>query len=307
MQNRRTFLKQSAAIGGLLLTNSIPFKSLAGNNVERLTILHSNDTHSQLEPFASDAVKFANLGGVAGRATLINKIRIEEANVLLLDAGDFFQGTDYFDTYKGIPEIESMNLMRYDAITIGDHEFDGGIENLAEQLSNIKCPILVANYGFEGTSLEGKIKPYTTITKAGMKIGIIGIGIDLNGLVADPIAKRIKYLDPVKIANETALVLKQKENCDFIICLSHLGFENFFSKKVNDKKLAQETEHIDLVVGGHSHTFLDKPFIVKNKKKRDVLIVQAGWGGVKLGRIDYIFSDKKKILSANAQTVIIGK
>lgn len=305
MQSRRAFLKQSAIAGGLLLTGGFPLLSLASRTFERLTILHTNDTHSHLEPFATD--QFAGLGGVANRAALINQIRAEAQHVLLLDAGDFFQGTDYFDIYKGTPEIEALNLMKYDAITIGDHEFDAGIDNLAERLSDVRCPVLNANYGFAGTSMEGKTQPYTTIRKGEMKIGIMGIGIELNGLIADSVATNIKYADPIKTANETAQKLKQKENCDFIICLSHLGFENYFSKKVNDKNLAQETTNIDVIIGGHSHTFLDKPFIVRNKKKKNVLITQAGWGGVKLGRIDFIFSDKKKILSANAQTVIIGK
>lgn len=307
MQTRRTFIFKGSMAGGLLLLGSFPFHSLAKAKIIRLTILHTNDTQSQLEPFEAYVPKFAGLGGIQARADRIQQIRAEELNVLLFDAGDFFQGSPYFDTYKGEPEIRAMNLMGYDAACIGERDFDGGTDNLATQITKAQFSFVCANYDFTKTSLDGKILPYKIIEKAGIKIGVLGIGLQLKGRVSEDISNSIPNTDPVVQANKTALYLKKKEKCDFIICLSHLGLGTAIGSGFNDHVLAKQTEYIDLIIGGHSHTLLQKPLKYFNKGKNEVFVVQAGWGGAFLGRIDYVFSTRKNILSANAQTVELPK
>ncbi len=306
MQNRRKFIQQSLYGGALLLAGSFPFESMAGERRRKLTILHTNDTHSRLDPFPQDGGKFAGCGGIAARAQLIEQIRAEEENVLLLDAGDIFQGTNYFNIYKGEPEIKAMSMMGYDACTMGNHDFDAGVEGFANQLPHAKFPVLVANYDFTHTALENKIPPYTIIKKNGLKIGLFGLGIELEGLVAAGAYQQTKYIDPLPVANAVSERLKKEEKCDMVICLSHLGY-SYDTPKVSDKVLAQETHYIDLIIGGHTHTFLDNPVAVVNKSGEKTLINQVGWGGIKLGRLDFEFSGKKTNEFLNAQSVIVGK
>lgn len=307
MQNRRAFLHHTIKLSCLFASTAFPFSLFATNHSRKVSILFTNDTQSQIEPFAEDAPKYGGLGGVEARASLIKKIRAENEQVLLFDAGDFWQGSDYFDLYKGAPEIEAMNLMQYDAVCIGEHELDAGIDNLALQISKANFEVLCANYAFEHPELKKKIKPYTLIEKKGIRFGVLGIGINPKGLIGSDMEQKIKFSNPIETANEIATVLKKKEKCDFVICLSHLGLEHQNSNAFNDKALAKESEHIDLIIGGHSHHLLHEPLRIWNKKKKEIFIAQAGWGGVHLGRIDYLFSDKKTILSANAQTVEIVK
>ncbi len=307
MLNRRGFIKKCGIAAGLTIAGNFPFKSFAETSILKLTILHTNDTQSQLEPVGPEVPKYAGLGGIQSRADLIQKIRAEEKNVLLLDAGDFFQASPYFDTFKGSIEIEAMNKMKYDAACIGEHEFDGGVENLARQIAKARFAVLCSNYQFKNKDLQSKIKAWNIIEKEGIKIGITGIGLDMKNLISEDLSKEIIYYDAIKSANETAAHLKKKENCDFIICLSHLGIMDNESNLINDKTLAKESEHIDLIIGGHSHTLLNKPMKFFNKKRQEILVTQAGWGGTHLGRIDYAFSTKKNILSSNAQTVEIVK
>jgi 5'-nucleotidase len=306
MLSRKGFLKRTALGTGLMLAGRFPYESLAGEKVVKLTILHTNDVHSRLEPFPMDGGKFEGQGGVVARAALINKIRAEEENVLLLDAGDIFQGTPYFNLYKGEPEMKAMSLMGYDAATMGNHDFDAGVESFALQLPHANFPVLTANYDFTGTALEDKTKPFTILKKGGIKIGIFGLGIQLKGLVSSDAYGSTKYLEPIQIANVVSEQLKRKEKCDMIVCLSHLGYE-YNHRKVSDMVLAKETQYIDLIIGGHTHTFLDRPTVVKNKKGHDVLINQVGWAGLRLGRLDFIFSSKKTSILSNAQSVILTK
>lgn len=306
MLNRRSFIKKSVLGSGLILTGSFPYESLTAERTHKLTILHTNDVHSRLEPFPLDGSKLEGQGGVAARAALISQIRREEEHVLLLDAGDIFQGTPYFNLYKGEPEMKAMSMMGYDAATMGNHDFDAGAEGFARQLIHANFPVLTANYDFTDTPLEGKTQPYTTIKKGDIKIGIFGLGIQLKGLVPDDAYGKTKYLEPIQIAKSTSEHLKRKEKCDMVICLSHLGYEYNY-QKVSDLILAKESEYIDLIIGGHTHTFLDVPTVLKNKKDREVVINQVGWAGVRLGRLDYVFNNKKSSNLFNAQSVIIGK
>ncbi len=307
MLSRKDFIKRAGIGSGLLLMGAFPFKSLAGEHKStKLTILHTNDVHSRLEPFGDDGGKFAGQGGVAARAMLIGQIRKQEEHVLLLDAGDIFQGTPYFNLYKGEPEMMAMSMLGYDAATMGNHDFDAGVEGFAKQLPHANFPILIANYDFTKTPLEGKTLPYTIIKKAGLKIGIFGIGIQLKGLVPDDAYGNTQYLEPIQIAKITSEKLRRKEGCDFVICLSHLGYHYDYNK-VSDKILAKESEHIDLIIGGHTHTFLDKPTVMTNKIGREVTINQVGWAGLRLGRLDYAFDNKNSTNLVGAHSVIIGK
>ena len=290
MLNRKSFIRQAALSAGALMAG--PSIAEAANYFSplRLTILHTNDVHSRLEPFPMDGGRNQGLGGVARRAELIEKIRAEEEHVLLFDAGDIFQGTPYFNIYKGEPEIKAMAEMKYDACTIGNHDFDAGMENLATQLTNhANFPMLVANYDFTGTPMEHKTAPSKIFKKGKIKIGVFGVGIEGRGLIPDNLFGATKYLDPVQIANQTAAGLKQ-QGCDMIICLSHLGYQYKGSNKVSDESLAKQSENIDLIIGGHTHTFLDNPVVYKNKNGNDVIVNQVGFAGIILGRLDFEFS-----------------
>jgi 5'-nucleotidase len=307
MLNRRKFITQSALTTGAFLISSKLTQAASFFEVpHKLTILHTNDTHSRIDPFPMDGSRNQGLGGVAARAQLIKRIREQEEHVLLLDAGDIFQGTPYFNIYKGEPEIKAMTSMGYDAATIGNHDFDAGLENLAMQLQHhASFPMIISNYDFTNTPMEGRFQPYKIFKKGGLKIGILGVGIEMDGLVPANLFGNTKYLDPMQQANRYSAELKQM-GCDLIICLSHLGYK-YESNKVSDMVLAKETENIDLIIGGHTHTFLDAPIIVKNKKGDDVLINQVGFAGIQLGRLDFIFkkTSKKKLISA--QSILVTK
>lgn len=291
---RRTFIKGSAALGAMALLSQFPFEALADETLTKVSILHTNDWHSRIEPFPKDGGRYAGMGGAAVRAALIKKIRRQEKNVLLLDAGDIFQGTPYFNFFEGELEYKLMSAMGYDAITLGNHDFDNGIEGIINQLRHASFDILNCNYDFSSTLLADKVKPYRIFNKGGVKIGVIGVGIDLKGLVPDELFGGIKYNDPISIASNLARTLKEEKNCHAVICLSHLGFE-YTNDKISDKKLAEKSSFIDLILGGHTHTFLPHPVTIKNVQNNDVIINQVGWAGLQLGKID-LFFDKSKTL-----------
>ena len=306
MLTRKEFLYNNMLVaGGLLAGKSLINEIIADQKNYKLTVLHTNDVHSRLDPFPMDGGVNQGLGGVAARAGIIEKIRREEEHVLLFDAGDIFQGTPYFNLYKGEPEIKAMSLMKYDATAIGNHDFDAGLDNLATQLTNnATFPMLVANYDFSGTPMEYKYQPYKIFKKSKIKAGVFGVGIEMAGLVSETLSGNTKYLDPVSKANEVANTLKKEKNCDFVICLSHLG-NAYSDNKVSDKRLATETENVDLIIGGHTHTFLQAPIVYKNKKGEDVLVNQVGWAGINLGRLDFDFTkiSNKKLSKASSITV----
>ena len=290
MHSRKSFIRKAAMSAGAALAGPTLMEAAAYISPYRLTILHTNDTHSRLEPFPMDGGRNQGLGGITGRSALIQKIRAEEEQVLLLDAGDIFQGTPYFNIYKGEPEIKAMAAMQYDACTIGNHDFDAGMENLATQLTrHANFPMLVANYDFTGTPMEQKTQPYKVFKKGKLKIGVFGVSIEGRGLIPDTLFGATKYLDPVQKANETADLLKRSEGCDMVICLSHLG-NKYTDGKVSDEVLAKESSDIDLIIGGHTHTFLDEPLKYTNKNGNDVIVNQVGFAGIILGRLDFEFS-----------------
>jgi 5'-nucleotidase len=314
--DRRDFIKKATlATGSLIAAGSMPSFGLGkrwweeaeeASRSYNLTILHTNDVHSRLEAFPMDGSRNQGLGGVAARSELIRQIRAEESNVLLLDAGDIFQGTPYFNVYKGEPEIKAMTAMGYDAATMGNHDFDAGLDNFATQLQHAQFPIIVCNYDFSGTPMEYKYQPYKIFRKGKLKIGVLGVGIELTGLVPDSLFGKTKYLDPIQKANETAAMLKTREGCDLVICLSHLGYK-YGDNKVSDRVLAAESDNIDVIIGGHTHTFMDTPEVLKNKNHHEVIVNQVGWAGIMLGRIDIHFDRTQRKKQMQTNTVVVGK
>lgn len=298
--NRRGFIKRSLLLGAASVAGTLPAFATAKGDF-RLTILHTNDVHSRIEPFPMDGSRYAGMGGVARRSALIQKIRGEERSVLLLDSGDMFQGTPYFNMFGGKLELELMSKLGYEAGTFGNHEFDNGIAGLVKYLDRATFPFLTANYDFRGTLLEGKTKDYTIINKNGIRIGITGVGIDIEGLVDPKSYEGMKYLDPVPVVNRIAKMLKEEKKCDLVICLSHLGYK-YEDDKVSDLKLAAQTRHVDIILGGHTHTFLDEPARVKDLDGHEVVIHQVGFAGIRLGRLDVVLNKntgKKQILARN--------
>jgi 5'-nucleotidase len=245
------------------------------------------------------------MGGVSRRAAIIENIRKENPNLLLLDAGDIFQGTPYFNYYGGELELKLMSMMKYDLGTLGNHDFDNGIEGFYSQMHNASFDFVTSNYDFNNTVLQGKTKQYKIFDKNGIKVGIFGLGIELAGLVDGKNYKETKYLNPVEIAQDLSRVLKHEQKCDLVICLSHLGYKyNDEKDKISDVKLATLTKDIDLIIGGHTHTFLDKPTVLKNSEGKEVIVNQAGCYGINMGRIDFYF-DNDKSKSHNGRSIII--
>ena len=301
---RREFIQKTAAttaLAGLGLS----FSSFKSSDTKHLTILHTNDVHSYIDPFPADHPRNANMGGVSRRAAIIENIRQENPNLLLLDAGDIFQGTPYFNYYGGELELKLMSMMKYDLGTLGNHDFDNGIEGFYSQMHNASFDFVTSNYDFNNTVLQGKTKQYKIFDKNGIKVGIFGLGIELAGLVDSKNYKETKYLNPVESAQDLSHILKHEQKCDLVICLSHLGYKyNDEKDKISDVKLATLTKDIDLIIGGHTHTFLDKPTILKNSEGKEVIVNQAGCYGINMGRIDFYF-DNDKSKSHNGRSIII--
>ncbi len=295
MSNRREFIKQSLiGIAGLISLSGLPLRSYASKKeYTKITILHTNDVHSHIEPFSDNDPKYPGLGGASRRASLIEEIRKKEKHVLLLDAGDIFQGTPYFNMYNGEIDFKLMSLMRYDAATIGNHDFDNGIDGLNKMLPHANFPFVNANYNFSDTILNNKIFTHKVFIKDGIKIGVFGVGVELDGLVDKRLCKNTVYNDPISKANKTANFLKKEEKCQLVICLSHLGYQ-YKTNKVSDVILAKSTHNIDLIIGGHTHTFLERPTEINNLSKKPTLVTQVGWAGINLGRIDFFLHPDKK-------------
>ena len=302
---RRDFIQKTAASSALLGLANIGLSSFTTFDDKKITILHTNDVHSYIDPFPADHPRNPNMGGVARRAALIESIRMEEENVLLLDAGDIFQGTPYFNYYGGELEFKLMSMMHYDAATMGNHDFDNGIDGFYAQLPHAKFEFVSANYDFKNTILNEHVKPFKIFNKGGIRIGVFGLGIELEGLVDKKAYKETVYLDPIEIAQDMTKILKHKEKCDLVICLSHLGYSyKNEPNKISDIVLAKKTKDIDLIIGGHTHTFLNKPVIEKNSDGKEVIINQVGCHGINLGRIDFYFSNDASVTS-NGKSIIV--
>lgn len=299
--NRRQFLKH---LGTAAVVGTLPLPDLLASTASTsLTILHTNDVHSRLDPFPMDGGRNAGRGGIARRMTLVQQVRTQSPNVLLFDAGDIFQGTPYFNLYKGEPEILAMNRLGYDAGTIGNHDFDGGIDNMRDQFAKASFPFLIANYDFRNTVMDGRTQPYRVFKKDRVRIGVFGLGIQPQGLIPDNLYKEMRYLEPIETSAAVARKLRTDERCDYVICLSHLGYK-YQDNTVSDLVLAAKSQDVDLIIGGHTHTFLDAPISVNNADGKPIWVNQVGFGGINLGRVDLTFEKgKATVTSGGAMTV----
>lgn len=301
---RRKFLRDTLYTSSLAPIIGVGSNAWRGEEVHKLTILHTNDIHSRLEPFPMDGSRNEGRGGAARRAALINQVRANEEHVLLFDSGDIFQGTPYFNIFNGEIEMKVMSEIGYDAATIGNHDYDGGIDGLDQQMNHANFPFIISNYDMSDTVLNGKTRKYQIFEKGDVKIGVYGLGIELDGLVPESLYKNTKYLSPIENAQKYESLLKNDHKCDFVVCLSHLGFK-YRDGKISDVKLAQQTSHTDLILGGHTHTFLREPVKEKNQKGVPVLINQVGFGGILIGRLDVYFHKKKKKKIINDNAIIV--
>jgi 5'-nucleotidase len=299
--NRRDFIHKTIVSSSALALSPALISQSSLSKKYNLTILHTNDTHSNIDAFPSNHSKFANQGGVSKRYELIQEIRSVEEHVLVLDAGDIFQGTPYFNRFGGELEMKVMSKIGYDAATMGNHDFDGSMEGFLRAKKYANFPFLCSNYDFKNTVLDQQTQRYKIFKKGGLKIGIFGLGVELKGLVPDKLFGETIYLNPIEIAQEMVKQL-QSEKCDLIICLSHLGYEHL-GEKVSDLVLAKSTKGIDLIIGGHTHTFLEKPSSIINLDGQITLVNQVGWAGLQLGRIDFDiekkYFSKKEVIEVN--------
>ncbi len=292
--DRRKFIGNSLA--GILVSasGSFPMGAFVDEpNLTKITILHTNDVHSRIDPFPMDGGRNEGMGGVAKRANMVNTIRRREKNVLLFDSGDIFQGTPYFNLFGGELEIKLMSELQYDAGTMGNHDFDAGIDGFSKQMAHANFPFVVSNYNFDNTILKDRIQKHKIFNIDGVKIGVIGLGIELDGLVPPNLYLDTVYEDPFDKAQKEAIVLKEEMGCDFVVCLSHLGFKYKSENQPSDILLAKNTTHIDMILGGHTHTFLKAPVTENNQAGETVIINQVGFAGILLGRIDLVFEKNK--------------
>jgi 5'-nucleotidase len=283
---RKLFQKFGILSFGLLLPNWLN-AAARKKNIPKLVILHTNDTHSQIDALPDNHSKFPNQGGIVSRGAIIEQYRKANEHVLLLDAGDFFQGTAYFNRFKGVLEMKLMSALAYDVVTLGNHDFDIGIDGFmnAQQHANFK--FVNANYNFGQTAMAKVVAPYHIIQKGPYKIGVFGLGIDLNALVPASNFSGIEMQDPF-LSAENAIQQLKAQDCNLIICLSHLGYQYEDPNKPSDVLLAQKVADIDLILGGHTHTFMDAPTKIKQPNGKEVCIHQVGWAGVRLGVIEVI-------------------
>lgn len=308
MISRKEFLRKSAALaaGGLapIWLNRVVFPGR--RQPADITILYTNDTHARLDPFPANSREFSGLGGISRRASLVKKIRAEAKDVLLLDAGDVFQGTSWFDLYGGKVDMELMSEMRYDAMAVGNHEFDRGPDGFAEAAQKAGFPILAANYQVRNTPMNSYVQRFIVREFDGFRIGIFGLGIPLEGVVAPSLRGDVISRNPEAWARGMVNSLKQVHNCDFIICLSHLGY-HYEDDRIDDLKLASKTSGIDVIIGAHTHTFLDNPVAITNPSGRQTLITQMGHSGIRLGRMDLYYNSQINPYEISSRYYTIGR
>jgi len=296
--SRRNFIRSTTLVGlGSVMRGSALLASPSAGR--RLVILHTNDMHSRLDAFPMDGGKLQGMGGLEARVAIIQQVRNEGYPVLLVDGGDFFKGTPYFSIFKGAPELQAMALMGYDAAVPGCSDFMAGIDNLASQWKWAGFPLLACNYGVAGTPLENILLPYHIIERGNVKIGVLGVGINLSERLPQNLIKGLAYHDPVTCVNQTTRFL-QKKGCDLVVCLSHLG-DYYKDGTISDAILARDNIGVDIIIGAHTHRFFQQPRKYVNKGGGDTLVSQMGWGGVQLGRMDYFFrkSGANKTLKVN--------
>jgi len=304
MINRRSFLTTSAAFGATLIGLPRSLELISGYAAADtiVTILHTNDTHSQIEPLPPNDAN-AGKGGVARRATLVKRVRQQNPNTLLVDAGDVMQGTPYFNFYRGEVEYKAMSAIGYDVGTLGNHEFDNGVEDLAKALKFANFDLVSANYDVKGTVLEGRVKPYVVKTVGGIKVGLFGLGISPVALITPANFKGVTYNDPVVAAREVVKTLREKERCSLVVCMSHLGY--YVKGDRGDTLVASQVDGIDFIAGGHTHTFMKEPVKQKQPCGAETLIFQVGKSGINVGRVDFTFRTGK-LIAASARLLDFG-
>ena len=276
-----------------ILTLALVLVALTASAQKTIEILHTNDTHScvmPLNPNLADTV-VAGRGGYLRRYEMISRERTANPDLLLFDSGDFSQGSPYYTIYKGEVEVDLMSMMQYDAATIGNHEFDFGLENMAHLFRRAKFPIVCANYDFTGTPVEGLVKPYVILKRGGLRIGVFGVCPKMEGLVDETKCRGVGYNDPVKVADETARLLRHDKKCDVVICLSHLGWN--MPQDVDDAQMLAANHDIDIVLGGHSHTYFKTLQYAPNANGKLIPDDQNGKHGVYVGKIR-LKVDKKR-------------
>lgn len=291
--NRRWFIKNVAAGTAGVSLGLLPYELMASEDLITLTILHTNDIHCHVEPFTGTSEKYAGRGGIARISEMAKLTRQKNPNTLLLDAGDMFQGTPYFNYFKGELILKLMSEAGYNAGTIGNHEFDNGLEGILKPLPNAAFPIINSNYDFSNTILAGKFPRWKIFRQSEIKVGIYGLGVELKGLVSEKNYGKTIYNDPLAVALEMEKFLKEDQKCNLVVCLSHLGLR-YNNDRISDVILAENTCMTDLIIGGHTHTFLEEPIVQKNKSGREVIVNQARWGGLEIGKIDVVFERLKK-------------
>jgi len=293
MIDRKTFLKTIAGgFAGLTATGGL-FDTASARGFKKITILHTNDTHGHIEPFPSYAGKYAGLGGVARRKTLIDRIRSQNPNTLLLDAGDAFQGTPFFEEFRGGMCYHFMSELGYDVATLGNHDFDDGVAGWVSDAGQAKFQFVSSNYQIANEAMDRRVQGYLIKEVDGIRIGLFGLGVAFKGLVTPQNHEGVTYENPVPVARAMVRILRENLRCDFVICLSHLGFK-YSDDRISDMRLARQVSGIDLIIGGHTHTFLEAPVPVKTTPKWKTLVTQVGFGGIVLGRIDFYFDQKEK-------------
>lgn len=267
----------------LVLSLCLTFPAGA-QQAKKLTLLQTSDVHSRVEPINQKGDRNFDQGGLVRRATFLKEFRKGNPDVLLFDCGDFSQGTPYYNMFQGEVEIKMMNEMGYDAMTIGNHEFDFDLDNMARLFKMAKFPVVCSNYDFNATVLKGIVKPYVILQRDGLKIGVLGLGTKLEGMVQANKCIGVVYKDPVSVANEVAASLKE-QGCDVVVCLSHLGIQM-------DERLVAETRNIDAILGGHSHTFMKGPKMFLNMDGKEVPIMHTGKSGIYVGQLDLTLQRK---------------
>ncbi len=302
--NRRDFIKKGLLFGAGLQLPHIWIKNLkAKENLFNLTLLQTNDTHSRIDPFPVGSGRYRGMGGIARRATLVKKIRSENPHTLLVDAGDVLQGTPYYNLFKGKVEYLTMSKCGYDVSTLGNHEFDNGVESLTRALSYANFDIVNCNFDFGNTPLESRIRTFVIKQVGPVKVGITGVGIDFTDMVAPQNHIGISYKEPYKPLQAVVNYLRKDLGCNLIIVLSHLGYK-YKEKRPDDLKLAEKVRGIDWIVGGHSHTFMEKPEEIVSEDGHITRILQVGFGGILLGKTDFIF-ENKNLLAVRSQNISI--
>ena len=260
-----------------------------------ITVLHTNDTHSQIDPILPNDSTYPGKGGVARRATLVKRIRKENPNTILIDAGDVLQGTPYFNFYKGEVEYKAMSLIGYDAGTLGNHEFDNGVAALATALQFANFDIVSTNYDVRGSALERKVKTHAVKVVGGVRVGLFGLGISPEGLITPDNFKPVKYLDPVRMARDAVQLLREQEKCTLVLGMSHLGYypNPKSADDIGDTQVAAQVDGIDFIAGGHTHTFMERPVVQKTPGGKGTIIFQVGRSGIYVGRVDFTVKDSK--------------